>query len=320
MSIERASLPFDLKSFLKEWGLLLAFLVLCLAFSVTSPYFLTIENVFNILRQMSVTAILAFGMTFVISSAQIDLSISAVVALAGVTVAALIRVYPLWLCLIIVLGEGMFIGFIQGLLVSRQRIPAFLLTLATSGILRGVAFIYTQGRPIYIGSEVFRAIGRGFIGVVPVPVVIMAILWFFSYFVFTQTRFGKYVLVVGESQEVARLSGINVIKILTLVFVLHGLLGAIGGIVMASRVGAGSPQIATGEELEVISAVILGGTNLFGGEGTLVGTLLGAMVISTLMNGMTLLNISPYVQMVVRGSVILGAVWLNVMKYSYGKK
>jgi ribose transport system permease protein len=320
MEAGEVTLPLRFKSFLEEWGLLVAFLSLCIALSIASPYFLTLENVFNVLRQVSVTAILAFGMTFVIFSAQIDLSVGAVVALVGVTAAALIRVYPLWLCLTIVLGEGALIGLVQGLLVSKQKIPAFLLTLATTGILRGIAFIYTEGRPIYIGSDVFRVIGRGFIGPVPVPVIMMAVLWSLSYFVFTQTKFGKYVLVVGENQEVARLSGVSVTKVLTLVFVLHGLLGAVGGVVMASRVGAGSPQVATGEELEVISAVVLGGTNLFGGEGNLLGTLLGAIVIGTLMNGMTLLNISPYVQMVVRGLVILGAVWLNIARYRTARK
>lgn len=320
MEVGEVSLSLRFKSFLGEWGLLVAFLSLCVTLSIASPYFLTLENVFNVLRQVSVTAILAFGMTFVISSAQIDLSVGAVVALVGVTAAAFIRVYPLWLCLAIVLGEGALIGLVQGLLVSKQRIPAFLLTLATTGILRGIAFIYTEGRPIYIGSDAFRVIGRGFVGPVPVPVIMMAVLWSLSYFVFTQTKFGKYVLVVGENQEVARLSGVNVTKVLTLVFVLHGLLGAVGGVVMASRVGAGSPQVATGEELEVISAVILGGTNLFGGEGNLLGTLLGAIVIGTLMNGMTLLNISPYVQMVVRGLVILGAVWLNIARYRAARK
>jgi len=306
-----------LEHLLENYGLWVSFVLLFLILSIASPYFLTLDNIFNVLRQISVTAILAFGMTFVITTAQIDLSIGAVVALTGVTAAALLKRpdLPSGIWILAVLIEGFLIGLIHGFFVAKQRMPAFLLTLATTGIIRGIGFIYTQGRPIYIGSESFRAIGRGFIGPIPVPVVIMIILWGICYFIFTQTRIGRYVSAVGESREVARLSGINVDRIIIFVFVLHGLLGAIGGVVMASRLGAGSPQVGVGEELDVISAVVLGGTNLFGGEGNLSGTLLGAMFIGTLMNGMTLLNVSPYTQMVVRGLVILGAVWLNMRKY-----
>lgn len=305
------------KHFLQSQGLLVSFILLCLTLSLSSPYFLTLENIFNVLRQISVTAILAFGMTFVITAAQIDLSIGSVVALTGVTAAALLQrsSLPSGTWLLAILAEGILIGLMHGFFVAKQKIPAFLLTLATMGIIRGIGFIYTQGRPIYIGSESFRILGRGFIGSIPVPVLLMGFLWFICYFVLTQTKFGKYVSVVGENREVARVSGINVEKVLISVFVFHGVLGAIGGMIMASRLGAGSPQTGTGEELDVISAVILGGTNLFGGEGNMFGTLLGAMVIGTLLNGMTLLNISPYTQMVVRGLVILGAVWLNMTRY-----
>jgi ribose transport system permease protein len=204
---------------------------------------------------------------------------------------------------------------LHGFFVAKQKIPAFLLTLATMGILRGIGFIYTQGRPIYIKSESFRSLGRGFIGPIPTPIILMLVIWIICYFIFTQTKFGKYVSVVGENQEVARISGINVDKIFIYVFILQGILAAIGGAIMASRLGTGSPQVGQGEELDVVSAVILGGTSLNGGEGKMFGTLLGAMIIGTLLNGMTLLNVSPYIQMVIRGLVILGAVWMNMYRY-----
>jgi ribose transport system permease protein len=301
----------------ENYGLLLGFIILCLFLSIASPYFLTVENVLNVGRQISITAIVAFGMTFVITAAQIDLSVGSVIALTGVTAAAFLRQenYPLGLWVIAIFAIGLIIGLMHGFFVAKQKIPAFLLTLATMGILRGIGFIYTQGRPIYIKSEGFRALGRGFIGPIPTPIILMLVIWIICYFIFTQTKFGKYVSVVGENQEVARISGINVDKILIYVFILQGILAAIGGAIMASRLGTGSPQVGQGEELDVVSAVILGGTNLYGGEGRMFGTLLGAMIIGTLLNGMTLLNVSPYVQMVIRGLVILGAVWMNMYRY-----
>lgn len=302
---------------LENYGLLLGFIFLCLFLSIASPHFFTLENILNVGRQISITAIVAFGMTFVITAAQIDLSVGSVIALTGVTAAAFMRQenYLPGLWFVAILAIGFLIGVLHGFFVAKQKIPAFLLTLATMGILRGIGFIYTQGRPIYIKSESFRALGRGFIGPIPTPIILMLVIWFICYFIFTQTKFGKYVSVVGENQEVARVSGINVDKTLIYVFILQGILAAIGGIIMASRLGTGSPQVGQGEELDVISAVILGGTNLYGGEGRMFGTLLGAMIIGTLLNGMTLLNVSPYVQMVIRGLVILGAVWMNMYRY-----
>jgi len=304
------------RSIFENYGLLIGFMFLFVFLSVASPHFLSVGNIFNVARQISVTAILAFGMTFVITSAQIDLSVGSVLALTGVVAAALLRQGGIWAFLMpfVVILVGVLIGVLHGFFVAKQKIPAFLLTLATMGIIRGIGFIYTEGRPIYIGSDAFRMLGRGFVGPIPIPVIIMLSLWFLCMFLFTQTRFGKYVTAVGESQKVARLSGINVNKTIMSVFIFHGVLTAIGGLVLASRVGTGSPQVGIGEELNVISAVILGGTNLFGGEGRIFGTLLGAMVIGTLLNGMTLLNVSPYVQMVVTGLVILGAVWLNMVR------
>lgn len=313
----RKTVPFLLRYLVETYGLLLGFIFLCVFLSLASPYFFTLPNIFNVGRQIAVTAIIAFGMTFVITAAQIDLSVGSVVALTGVITAALLTRATLptgtWLPLVLLIG--CLVGLMHGFFVAKQKIPAFLLTLATMAVLRGLGFIYTQGHPIYISSQKFRAIGRGFIGPIPSPIVIMMGIWLFCYFILNQTRIGKYVSVVGESQEVARLSGINVDKVLIFVFVLEGALTAISGIIMASRLGTGSPQVALGLELDVIAAVILGGTSLFGGEGRMFGTLLGAMVIGTLVNGMTLLNISPYVQMVVRGLVILGAVWINMAKY-----
>ena len=312
----------DLLRYVAEtYGLLFGFVLLCVFLSLASPYFLTLSNMFNVGRQIAVTAIIAFGMTFVITAAQIDLSVGSVVALTGVLTAALLErvTLPFGTWLPLVLLAGCLVGLMHGFFVAKQKIPAFLLTLATMGVLRGLGFIYTQGHPIYVGSPSFRAIGRGFIGPIPYPIVIMIGIWIFCYFIFTQTRIGKYISVVGESQEVARLSGINVDRVLVFVFVLEGILTAISGIIMASRLGTGSPQVALGLELDVIAAVILGGTSLFGGEGRMFGTLLGAMIIGTLVNGMTLLNISPYTQMVVRGLVILGAVWMNMAKYRVKK-
>lgn len=302
---------------IKAQGLLLGFIFLFVFLSITSPYFLTFSNIFNVARQISVTAIVAFGMTFVITAAQIDISVGSVVALTGVIIAVLLEqtALPAPASLALTLLAGVLIGLMHGFFVAKQKIPAFLLTIATMGVLRGLAFIYTRGFPVYISSQKFRMIGRGFVGPVPIPVIITVGVWLICYFIFTQTKIGKYVSVVGENQEVAKLCGINVDRVLIFVFILMGILGALSGVIMASRLGTGSPQVGVGMELDVIASVILGGTSLFGGEGRMFGTLLGAMIIGTLINGMTLLDISPYVQTVVRGLVILGAVWMNTAKY-----
>ncbi|NPV53155.1 MAG: ABC transporter permease [Firmicutes bacterium] len=303
--------------FLRGYGLFIGLGILFTLFSVLSRYFLTVNNLFNVGRQIAVTSIIAFGMTFIITAGQIDLSVGSGVALTGLLTAVLVSrtALPAYIWPWVIIGVGVGMGLLHGFFVAKQKIPAFIVTLGTMGIIRGIGFFMTKGYPIYIESKGFRELARGDLLGIPTPIVIMIVLWCICEFVFTQTRLGKYIQVVGENSEVARLSGIEVDKILYKVFIIGGVLTAIGGILMASRLGTGSPAVGEGLELEVIAAVILGGTSLFGGEGTLIGTIMGAIFIGMLVNGMILLNVSPYAQMVARGIVVLGAVWLNTSEH-----
>jgi len=308
-----------LKTMIGDLGISSALILEVILFSVFSPYFFTAENILNVTLQTSITAIIAAGMTFVILTAGIDLSVGAMVAFSGVIVTSILKLgIPFYLSFPLCLLAGILIGIcsgsVAGLFVTRFNITPFIVTLALMTILRGGAYIYTGGRPIWGLPEEFSFLGSGRLFGVPVPTIIMLCIYLCAFVVLRHTKFGRYVYAVGGNKEAARLAGININRVLWSVYLICGILAAISGVLLASRMNSGQPNAGLMYEMDVIAAVVVGGTSLFGGRGSIVGTFLGAMLIGVLRNGLNLLNVGSYVQMVVLGMVILLAVLLDQLR------
>ncbi len=285
-------------------------------FSQLSPYFFTAENILNVSLQLSITAIIAAGMTFVILTSGIDLSVGALVAFTGVITASIAKLpLPVYVALPLAIAAGLLAGALSGafagICVTRYSITPFIATLALMTIFRGAAYIFTDGRPIWELPQQFALIAGARVFGIPIPTIIMIVVFAVSYVVLEWTRFGRYVYAVGGNKEAARLAGINTNRILMGVYIICGVLTALSGILLASRVNSGQPNAGLMYELDVIAAVVVGGTSLSGGRGTIVGTLLGAVLIGVLRNGLNLLDINSYVQQVVVGFVILITVMMD---------
>jgi sugar transport system permease protein len=314
------SMPFGerLKWFLARSGILVALAILFIALSLVAPNFLTVRNLLNVLRQVSFVGIIACGMTIALIGGDVDLSVGSVVALTSSVLAVLaIKVgLPLWLATALAIGQATFVGFLAGLVRIRWNIPALIITLALMISLRGVAFVLTNAFPIPITDPAFEFWGGGYILGVPVPalifVAVMGIFWFIS----TRTVYGRSVYAVGGNAEAARLSGIPVNRIRVVILVTTGLLAGLSGFLLTSRLTSGYSGVGVGWEFDVIAAVLIGGASLTGGEGSMLGTLLGVLFIGLLGNGMILMGVNPYVQDVVRGAIILLAVWLSTIQKS----
>ena len=294
----------------RQYTLLILLLFLSVALSIVSPHFLAVRNIMNIVRQVSVVGIVAIGMTFVIISGGIDLSAGGIATYAGVIVASMLKEYGLPVPVAIggALVVGSVLGLSNGFVITKGRVQPFIATLAMMSFARGLAFVYRQAQPIYGLPSDFKFLGSGYIGSIPVQVVILVVGMALGHVVLTRTRFGRYLYAVGGSEEAARLSGINTGRLRVTVFGIMGCLAALSGVLLAARVNAGDPTSGQGLELDAIAAVVMGGTSLRGGRGHLMGSLVGTLVIGVIDNGLVLLNISPWYQPVVKAIVILFAV------------
>jgi simple sugar transport system permease protein len=294
------------------------FVVCCLVFAMASPYFLQAGNLLNVLRQFAPTLIVAVGMTFVITTGAIDLSVGSTVALTNALAAIAIAAGLPWpLVAIAMLLLGAAIGVFQGWFVAYQQIPSFIVTLAALSMLRGFALLLTQGYSIPIeGVPGFLAIGRGWVAGVPVPAVLAVMIAVVGYVTLGETRYGRQVIAVGANAEAARRVGMPARRVAASVFVLTGVASAAAGLVIAARLGSGSSNAAVGFELDVIAAVVLGGTSLLGGSGTIVGAVLGALTIAVIGNGLILVHTSPFLVQIVTGAIILAAIWLNTRVFA----
>lgn len=276
--------------------------------------FLTGGNVLNIMNQVSTNAIIAFGMTLAIIITGIDLSVGSVVAVTGVVMCRLMIDYNIgvFTATTSVLVLGLLIGLLNGFVVAWFKIPAFVATLASMIIFRGTALLLVNGVPIFNDNEAFLYMGNGFIaGIVPMPVVIMVLVAIPFLYLTKRTIWGRRIYALGGNEEAAILSGLNVFRIKLLVFALCGLCAAISGVIIASRLGSGQPNAGDGYELDAITACVIGGANMNGGYGAIMGTLAGAFLIGLINNGMNLLDISPYWQLVLKGCIILAAVIID---------
>ncbi|ELV8632509.1 ribose ABC transporter permease [Vibrio vulnificus] len=304
----------------KEWLIeqksLIALLFLIVVVSFLNPNFFTVDNILNILRQTSVNAIIAVGMTLVILTAGIDLSVGAVLALCGAFAASLVAMeVPVLIAVPTALLAGAALGAISGVIIAKGKVQAFIATLVTMTLLRGVTMVYTDGRPISTGftdtADAFAWFGTGYALGIPVPVWLMVIVFAAAWYLLNHTRFGRYVYALGGNESATRLSGINVDKVKIGVYAICGLLAALAGIIVTSRLSSAQPTAGMGYELDAIAAVVLGGTSLMGGKGRIMGTLIGALIIGFLNNALNLLDVSSYYQMIAKAAVILLAVMVD---------
>ncbi|QTF10526.1 ribose ABC transporter permease [Brenneria izadpanahii] len=306
--------------FSKEWLLeqksLIALLILIAAVSAMSPNFFTLNNLFNILQQTSVNAIMAVGMTLVILTSGIDLSVGSLLALTGAVAASIVGLEVNALFAVLgALALGTFIGAGTGVIVAKGKVQAFIATLVMMLLLRGVTMVYTNGSPMNTGfsdaADAFGWFGIGRPLGVPTPVWIMVIVFAAAWYMLHHTRLGRYIYALGGNESATRLSGISVDKIKIIVYSLCGLLSALAGIIEVARLSSAQPTAGTGYELDAIAAVVLGGTSLAGGKGRIIGTLIGALILGFLNNGLNLLGVSSYYQMIVKAVVILLAVLVD---------
>jgi ribose/xylose/arabinose/galactoside ABC-type transport system permease subunit len=279
--------------------------------TIASPVFLTHNNLMNVGLATSVAALLAVGQTYVIILAEIDLSVGAALGFTAVVTAQTLRDHGLVAGVAAGVAAGAAIGLVNGLLVTKTRMPSFIATLATMSVLSGLSLQLTKGNPVAVTDYDFQGIGQSRIAGVPVPVVIMLVVFAAAGYLLARTRFGRHVYATGDNTEAARLSGVRTDRVKILAFVISGVLAALAGFILTARLSTAEPTAGTGLELEAIAAVIIGGTSLAGGRGTLLGTLVGALVLGVIDNGMNLLDVSPFLQNVVKGLVILLAVFLD---------
>lgn len=312
--------------FAAKYGIILAFIAICIILAIAEDRFLSTRNIFNVLRQTSINGILAVGMTFVILTRGIDLSVGSVAALAGMVAGSLATMQtismvfsePLDPLLVVVIGTlvGMACGFVNGIIVARFAVPPFVVTLGMLSAARGLTLLYSDGRPIPNLDPGFRYIGTGEIFGVPVPALLFLAVFLIAWLVLTRTSYGRYVYAVGGNEKSARTSGINTKRIILSVYVIGGALAALGGMILAARTGSALPQAGVAYELDAIAAVVIGGTSLSGGVGSVVGTLFGALIIGVINNGLDLLGVESYYQQVIKGAIIVAAVMLDPSRRS----
>lgn len=296
-----------------KYGILIAFILICIVLAIASPKFLTIPNIRIILTQVSINALLAFGVTFVIITGGIDLSLGSVLAVSGVIAAMFAHpdTYPVIVPILLGLLTGAAFGLFNGAIITKSKVPPFIVTLGTMTIARGAALILSNGRPVSNLSDSFNFIGGGQIAGIPFPIIILIVAFIICSLILNKTIWGRYMYAVGGNETAAKASGINVKKVKMMVYVLCGILTAIGGILLTSRITTGQPNSGLGFELDAIAAAIIGGTSTAGGKGTIAGTLLGALIIGVISNGLDLLNVSSYYQQLAMGIIIIAAVILD---------
>jgi ribose transport system permease protein/inositol transport system permease protein len=299
---------------------LLVLAVLCVLMATLSSAFLSVSNVLNILLSTSVFGVLAIGMTFVICSAGIDLSVGSILALSGVVGAMLTSNLdlPWWIGIAGCLAMGASVGAVNGFLITKGAIPPFIVTLGMLGVARGFALVLSDGVSIYGLPPQIVWLGQGRPLGVPTPVVILLLTALAAHVLLSQTRFGIYAQVIGDNEAAARAMGVRVERQKVLLYTLSGLLSGLAGLLFAARINSGEPTAGISYELTAITATILGGTNLFGGRGSVTGTLIGALIMGVLQNGLNLLAVRPFYQQIAIGAVLILAVWLDRINSSGG--
>jgi ribose transport system permease protein len=298
----------------RQFGTVIGLVVLSIVLWALTPHFLTVPNLLNVAQQTSINAIVAVGMTYVIVSGGIDLSVGSIVALSGVALGlALQEGHSTAAAILTGLMVGVACGLLNGTLVSWGGLPPFIVTLGMMSVARGAALLVTEGRPVSGFEGGFRSLATGQVGFIPAPVVATAVVYAAAHLLLARTTFGRYVYAIGGNEEATRLSGVPVRLHKTLIYAVSGLMSAIAAVILTARLNSAQPIAGMMYELDAIAATVIGGTSLMGGEGTLLGTLVGALIMGVLRNGLNLLGVSSFLQQIVIGGVIIGAVLVDTM-------
>ncbi|HWO96553.1 MAG TPA: ABC transporter permease [Bacillus sp. (in: firmicutes)] len=303
------------KAVFEKMYALLGLVLLSVTLSILSPYFLTTDNLLSIALQTAIIAILALGQVYVIISGGIDLSVGSILALSGVVSAQLLVAgWPTALAIAAGVLAGALLGFINGLVITKGKLPPFIVTLGMMGVARGLSLVLTDGLPVSGLPETFTKLGNETIFYIPIPVIFLIIVGIIATFILSRTIFGRYVYSIGSNEEAAQLSGINVSFHKLMIYVVCGLLSGLAGVLLTARLVSAQPSAGMGYELDAIAAVVIGGASLIGGVGTVGGTIIGAFIMGVLRNGLNLLNVSPFWQQIAIGVVIVLAVYLDQMR------
>lgn len=331
---KQADKGFDAFSFLARFAPLIFLLLLMLVFAIMEPRFLSSVNLFNVMRQVSITGLLAIGMTFVILTAGIDLSIGSLLAFAGLVAAAVAKGgmedrftvgdetigFGWQLAALAAIAVGLLGGLLQGIAITRLKVPAFVVTLGGMSVFRGAALLFASGGPISGFQPDYTWWGQGRIMSVPVPVIIFLASAVIAHVVLSYTRYGRRVYAVGGNPEAARLAGVNVNAVIASVYVIMGFFAGLGAFVLSARLNSAEAVAGTGYELTVIASVVIGGTSLFGGSGSIFGTVIGTVLIGVLLNGLVLMNVNSYIQQIIIGVIIVLAVAFDTFAKSRRKR
>lgn len=309
----------QLGSWWDKVGIFAVLVLLCIFMAIMAPSFLSVDNGLNVARSVSINAILAAGMTMIIITGGIDLSVGSILAVSGVSgVLLFVGGVPTPLALLGGIAVGALAGFVNGAFVAWLALPAFIVTLGSMTYLRGIAYSLLEGQPLISSDLGYRAIGNGAVAGIPTPVVVMVVVYLVFWFILERTKFGRHVYAVGGNMEAARLAGINVKRVLLSVYTIGGAAAGLAGIIFSARVLSAQPTAGQSYELDAIAAVVLGGTSLMGGRGRVVGTLVGALIIGVLTNGLVLMNVPFFYQLIVKGVVIVIAVAIDSLR-RFGK-
>lgn len=298
-----------------ESGILFALVLLMLAFTILSPYFFSTQNFSNILTQSAITIVVASGATLIIASGGIDLSVGSVLCLSGILMAMSIKTgIPAWLSIIICLSSGALMGAINGFMIGIVKITPLIATLASLSVFRALAYIITNARPIYGFPMSIRIFGTGHLGPIPYAFVVAIVVALILLLVIKRTRIGRYTLAIGGNEEAARLSGVNIWKTKIVIYAIAGLCYSVAALILTARLNAAEPLAGSGLEMEAIAAAVIGGASLAGGIASIPGTIIGAILMATLKNGLTLLSVQPYFQQLTIGIVIVAAVFIDKIR------
>ena len=301
--------------FKRNAGILIGLLLLCIIISVNSPIFLTQKNLLNVLRQISSNLFLASGMTILLIAGGIDLSVGSTIAVIGVFAGTMINLgLPVAVVILASLIVGAMIGSINGAIISNTTLPPFIVTFSMMSILRGLAYVYTGGTTVRIDNAAYINIGTGYLGFIPLPVIYLIIVLIIVYLILNKSRLGRHIYAIGGNEKAARFSGINIKRIRMFIYTFSGIMAAIAGMVLSARSYSGNPIAGQGAEMDAIAAVVLGGTSMAGGLGAIGGTIIGALIIGLLSNGLNLMGIDSFWQIILKGVVILVAVYVDYVK------